>query len=235
MVFTKDSVFLNLVNGEREHKNFGKTHTIPYPLVNKSEKKFLLKNYKFNCRICNHDNFFRFVSLGFQPNPNDLINSIKKDKYFYPLEINICNNCYNAQLSSVSNYKKIYSNYIYRSSISQKFINHFNDAAKKYINILKLKKSSFIIDVGSNDGIGLKPFKSMGFKNILGFEPSKKLSNESRKIGIKTKNCFFDKKNTSNLKNKTDLILASNVFAHNDDLDALFSSMKNSIKKLEQL
>lgn len=33
MVFTKDSIFLNLVNGEREHQNYGVTHTIPYMLV----------------------------------------------------------------------------------------------------------------------------------------------------------------------------------------------------------
>ena len=231
MVFTKDSIFLNLVTGEREHKNYGKTHTIPYQLINESEKKFLLNNYKFNCRVCGKDDFFRFVSLGFQPNPNDLVTLKNKDKSLFPLEINICNNCYNAQLSTTSNYNKIYSNYVYKSSISKKFIIHFKDAAIKYIDCFKLKKNSFIIDVGSNDGIGLKPFKDLGFKNILGFEPSKKLCNESKKQRIKTRNCFFDKKNTSNLKNKADLILASNVFAHNDDLDTFFSSMKNTIKK----
>ena len=231
MVFTKDSTFLNLVTGEREHKNFGKTHTIPYQLINENEKNFLINNYKFDCRVCGKEDFFRFVSLGFQPNPNELTNSKKKDKYFFPLEINICKNCYNAQLSTTSNYKKIYSNYVYKSSISKKFTIHFKDAAFQYIDLFKLKKNSFIIDVGSNDGIGLKPFKDLRFNNILGFEPSKKLCIESNKRGIKTKNSFFDKKNTSNLKNKADLILASNVFAHNDDLDTLFSSMKNTIKK----
>ena len=231
MVFTKNSVFLNLVNGEREHKNYGKTHTIPYQLVDESEKKFLLNNYKFDCRVCGKQDFFRFVSLGFQPNPNELVTSKKKDKFFFPLEINICTNCYNAQLSTISNYKKIYSSYVYKSSVSKEFTNHFKNAASKYINLFKLKKKSFIIDVGSNDGIGLKPFRDLGFNNILGFEPSKKLCILSKKLGIKTKNSFFDKKNTLNLRNKADLILASNVFAHNDELDVLFSSMKQTIKK----
>jgi UDP-glucose 4-epimerase len=36
MIFTKDSVFVNLVNGERKHKNYGVTHTIPYELVNEN-------------------------------------------------------------------------------------------------------------------------------------------------------------------------------------------------------
>ena len=232
MVFTKDSIFLNLVNGEREHKNYGKTHTIPYQLVDDNEKKYLVDNYKFNCRVCSESSLFRFVSLGFQPHPNNLLKSKNKDKFFYPLEINICNNCYNAQLSTTSNYKKIYTNYIYKSSISKKFISHFNEAALNYINFFKLKKNtSLIIDVGSNDGIGLLPFKKLGFKNIIGFEPSKKLSKESKKLGIKTNNVFFNLKNSLKLKNKADLILASNVFAHNDNLNELFLAMKNSIKK----
>ena len=34
MIFSKDSVFLNLVKGEREHKNYGVTHTIRHVFVN---------------------------------------------------------------------------------------------------------------------------------------------------------------------------------------------------------
>tara|TARA_B100000787_G_scaffold40606_1_gene28795 strand:- start:745 stop:2406 length:1662 start_codon:yes stop_codon:yes gene_type:complete len=231
MVFTKDSIFLNLVNGEREHKNYGKTHTIPYQLVDDSEREYLVDNYKHECRVCLNESFSRFVSLGFQPHPNDLLSSNKEDKYYYPLEINICKKCFNAQLSTKSNYSKIYSNYLYKSSISKEFINHFYKAAVKYVDFFKLKKkTSFIVDIGSNDGVGLLPFKKLGYKNILGFEPSEKLSRETKKLGIKTENAFFNIKNTSKLKNKVDLILASNVFAHNDDLNELFSSMKKSLK-----
>ena len=46
MVFTKDSIFLNLVRGEREHDNYGITHTLPYPLVSDEEREQLLKDYK---------------------------------------------------------------------------------------------------------------------------------------------------------------------------------------------
>ena len=38
MVFTKDTIFLNLVRGEREHENYGITHTIPYKFVDDKEK-----------------------------------------------------------------------------------------------------------------------------------------------------------------------------------------------------
>ena len=39
MVFIEDSVFLNLVDGEREHENYGITHTIPYNLVDQQQAK----------------------------------------------------------------------------------------------------------------------------------------------------------------------------------------------------
>jgi len=43
MVFVEDSVFINLVKGEREHENFGK-HTIPYEVVKLDEvEKYILK------------------------------------------------------------------------------------------------------------------------------------------------------------------------------------------------
>ena len=40
MVFTKNSIFINLVRGEREHQNYGITHTIPYQLIDKTDKKY---------------------------------------------------------------------------------------------------------------------------------------------------------------------------------------------------
>ena len=39
MIFTKDTTFLNLVRGEREHENYGITHTIKHDLVTDKEKK----------------------------------------------------------------------------------------------------------------------------------------------------------------------------------------------------
>ena len=42
MVFTKDTTFLNLVRGEREHDNYGITHTIKHVFVDEKERDLLL-------------------------------------------------------------------------------------------------------------------------------------------------------------------------------------------------
>jgi len=222
MVFPKDTIFLNLVRGEREHDNYGVTHTIRHVLVDDKEKDLLLGCYKFDCRSCGNTKLKRVVSLGYQPLANNLLKK-KDDKCeLYPLEVNYCDKCHNCQLSVAVDPKKMFSNYLYTSSTSKSFREHFINAAKKYIKDFKLNnKRSYIIDVGSNDGVALKPFKDLGFKKILGIEPAKNLAKLANKNKIKTFNGFLEKNNLKKIKKNADLILASNVFAHSDKLNEM--------------
>ena len=123
MMFTKDSIFLNLVRGEREHQNYGITHTIPYKLVDDIDLKNIIPIYKFDCRCCGNKNLKRIISLGFQPLANNLIKSKKQKFKKYPLELNFCENCSNVQLSVAVNPKEMFSNYYYLSSTSNSFKN----------------------------------------------------------------------------------------------------------------
>ena len=226
MVFTKDTVFLNLVRGDREHKDYGITHTIKHNIVSEKEKELLLKSYKFDCRSCSNVNLKRVVSLGYQPLANNLLNKKDETCELYPLELNYCSNCHNCQLSVSVDPKKMFSNYLYTSSTSKSFRKHFEDAANKYIKELKLNsKKSYIIDIGSNDGVALKPFKDLGFKKILGVEPAKNLAKIANKNNIKTINCFLQKENLKKIKKNADVILASNVFAHSDKLKEMADCM----------
>jgi len=232
MVFPKDTIFLNLVRGEREHDNYGVTHTIRHVLVNDNEKDLLLNSYKFDCRSCGNTKLKRVVSLGYQPLANNLLNKKDEKCELYPLEVNYCGKCHNCQLSVAVNPKKMFSNYLYTSSTSKSFREHFVSAAKKYIKDFKLnKKKSYIIDIGSNDGVALKPFKDLGFKKILGIEPAKNLAKLANKNKIKTFNGFLEKNNLKKIKKNADLILASNVFAHSDKLKEMAECMFKLLSK----
>ena len=232
MVFSKDTTFLNLVRGERDHENYGITHTIKHILVDEKEKDLLLSCYKFDCRTCGNTNLKRVVSLGYQPLANNLLNT-KNEKYeVYPLEMNYCPKCHNCQLSVSVDPKKMFSNYLYTSSTSSSFRNHFITASKNYIKNFKLKpKKSYIIDIGSNDGVALKPFKDLGFDKILGIEPAKNLAKLANKNKIKTFNGFLENKNLKKIKGNADLILASNVFAHSDKLKEMTECMIKLLNK----
>ena len=231
MVFSKDTTFLNLVRGERNHENYGITHTVRHVIINEKEKNLLLSCYKYECRSCGNKNLERVVSLGFHPLANNLINKKDDSCELYPLELNYCPNCHNCQLSVAVDQKKMFSNYLYTSSTTKSFQDHFNKAAKQYVNQFKLKKKSLIIDIGSNDGIALKPFKNLGYNNILGIEPAKNLAKLANKNKIKTLNGFLEKMNLKKLENKGNLIMASNVFAHSDKLKEMAECMIKLLNK----
>ena len=232
MVFTKDTTFLNLVRGDRDHENYGISHTIRHMFVDEAERDLLMSSYKFECRSCGNSKLKRVVSLGYQPLANNLLSKKDEKCELYPLEVNYCGKCHNCQLSVAVDPKKMFSNYLYTSSTSTSFRNHFIEASKKYVKEFKLKsKSSYIIDVGSNDGVALKPFKELGFKNILGVEPAKNLAKLANKNKIKTFNGFLDKKNIKKMKKNADLILASNVFAHSDNLKEMAECMIQLLSK----
>ena len=232
MVFSKDTTFLNLVRGERDHENYGITHTVKHVFVDEKEKNLLLKYYKFDCRSCGNSDLKRVVSLGYQPLANNLLKKEQESCELYPLEVNYCSKCHNCQLSVSVDPKKMFSNYLYTSSTSKVFRDHFVKAANKYYKDLKLnKKKSYIIDIGSNDGVALKPFLDLGFKKVLGIEPAKNLAKIANKNKIKTFNGFLERKNLKKIKKNADLILASNVFAHSDKLKEMAECMFNLLNK----
>jgi hypothetical protein len=125
----------------------------------------------------------------------------------------------------------MFSHYLYVTSASTPMVKHFETAAKKYIKDFKLSpKKSYIIDVGSNDGVSLKPFKNLKYNKILGIEPAKNLAKQANKENIKTYNGFLDKKSLKNIKKNADIVLASNVFAHSNELKLMADCMLKLIK-----
>ena len=111
--------------------------------------------------------------------------------------------------------KKMFNNkYAYLASTSKVMSNHWKNFSEYVVKRFNLKKNSFIVEVGSNDGTFLSHFNK---KNSFGFEPSKSVHNVAKKKGIKSINKFFNLKNTKILKknyNNFDLIIGSNVFCH---------------------
>ncbi len=220
MVFLEDSTFLNLVRGEREHENYGITHTIPYKLVNDVFRYELMLYYKCTCRACGGSELKDVLSLGLSPLANNLANFKDDITGAFPLELKYCPACHNVQLSFVVPPELMFDTYLYQSSTAASFRKHFEDAAKKYVQEFSLGKSSLVFDLGSNDGIALRPLKEMGV-NIIGVEPAKNIADIANDSGITTINKYFDYETAREILNtygEVDIVTASNVFAHSDKL-----------------
>jgi nucleoside-diphosphate-sugar epimerase len=220
MVFLEDSIFLNLVRGEREHENYGITHTIPYILVDEKFRKQLVDGFKTECRSCGNIHMEKVISLGKSPLANNLLESKDQEFNTYPLEIDYCPSCHNVQLNFVVNPTEMFDNYLYVSSTAKSFRDHFEAAAIDYIDRFELNQNSLVIDIGSNDGVFLKPLRDRGVM-VLGVEPAKNIAEIANASGIDTVNAFFDSETVQNIKKthgKASLVTASNVFAHSDGL-----------------
>ncbi len=227
MIFLEESIFLNLVNGEREHENYGATHTLKYDLVDKMLGNNLLNSYKTECRVCggglNH-----YLSLGLSPLANNLNNKKNDDNDMYPLDLNYCKQCSNSQLSVVVPPEKMFNNYLYLSSTSQQFREHFVNFAKDLKNNLKLKKGSVVVDIGSNDGIFLDPLIKLGI-NAIGIEPAKNVAKIANSKGLTTLPEYFDKRTSLKIKKdfgQANVVTAFNVFAHGDGLKDMLTNIE---------
>ena len=184
---------------------------------------------KITCRGCNSTNLKLVISLGLSPLANNLLNSLEEKDELYPLEMVYCPNCHNCQLSYTVPAEKMFSHYLYVSSTAKSFRDHFEQVAEKYIKEFNLNSDSLVIDIGSNDGIALKPLKDRDIR-VLGVEPAKNIAEIAISNGIPTINNYFNAESIKNILDKADLITASNVFAHADGLDEIANAAFSILK-----
>ena len=233
MVFLEDSIFLNLVRGEREHENYGVTHTIPYILVNETFRQEIMNHYSSVDRAGGKGHLRPVISLGMSPLANNLLDSMEQPDELYPLEMMYCAESHNCQLSYVVPANKMFDHYLYVSSTAKSFRDHFEQAAEQYIQEFNLDENSLVVDIGSNDGIALVPLKDKGVK-VLGIEPAKNVAIIAQEKGIDTISTYFNTTTAVDILNnygQVDIVTASNVFAHADGLEeianAVFKMLKN--------
>lgn len=185
-------------------------------------------NYKnhLNCRVCQSDDLVPYLDLGFLPLSNNLAltseNALNAERY--PLKVLLCQQCGLSQLSIVVPPEEMFSHYIYRSGISQGYIDHCGAMAKELKEIHNLNEDSFHIDIAGNDSTLIQQFikNGIGRKNkSLNVDPAENLVhlNESNDVRIYT--AFWGMKAATHLENtywpKADVITATNVWAHIDN------------------
>ncbi|MEI7906236.1 MAG: methyltransferase domain-containing protein, partial [Bacteroidota bacterium] len=185
-----------------------------------------------NCRLCNSVRITKVVDLGFHPLADTFLSEtmLHEPEVSYPLQLGLCHSCGHVftlySVSAEDRYQK--NEYSYDSSNSRVSIEHFKEFAEAVIEESQIDKNSLIVDIGSNVGTLLSHFKSFGYQNVLGVEPSKNISRIAIKSGIPTINEFFTQKAATEIKSvgSEKLLLSSNVVNHADDLVGLLSTAR---------
>ena len=90
------------------------------------------------------------------------------------------------------------------------------------------------MEAGSNDGTFLKEIYNFSKAKILGVDPSKNITNISRRKKIETFTNYFNRKTSKiilNKKGNADVIYGANVFNHVDDIGDFLEGVEILLKK----
>jgi SAM-dependent methyltransferase len=207
--------------------------TLPSIQINGKITKMeeIYKNHT-RCRVCNSTNLEKYLDLGLVPLANNLENTQQKAMYSeqFPLEIMLCKDCGLSQLSIVIDPEKLYSHYTYRSSINVGYIKHCRKMVTELKSKYSLDRNSFVIDIAGNDGTLLKEFIEEIRCDVLNIDPAENLVQICKNQGIPAWNVFWSYEISKALKGQADIITATNVFAHVDNVTDFLKAAKMALK-----
>ena len=173
------------------------------------------------CRACNSIDLFSALDLGDLPIANELLHDDGHEVQVFPLHLRICKECGLGQVQDVVTPVRLFQDYRYLSSISDSFVSHAKEFAKKVTHNLGLTSKDLVIELASNDGYLLQHFVELGV-GVLGIEPAENVAALAKSLGIPTINDFFGLKLARDLQllhsEPPKIIIANNVLAHVPDI-----------------
>ena len=182
-----------------------------------------------HCLACGSIDLRNILNLNDQPLANSYLNNRNEKENKYELKVKTCYKCTHLQLSVAVDPKKIYKKYDYLSGTTKTYLEYMNSFYSFCIKNLDKIKNKNILDIGCNDGSQLDVFKKKKFKTF-GVDPAKniyKISSKKHKIYCS----FFNKKIVNKIKQKFDLIIFQNSFAHNPNPLKLLLLIKKLMHK----
>lgn len=188
----------------------------------------------FCCRSCGSTRAHTVLDLGLQPLANNLLRpeDLGAEEPRFPLVMAVCNDCWLLQITETIPPVKLFTEYLYFSSVSDALLNHARNAAQRYRQDYQLDSKSLVVEVASNDGYLLQNFVETSIP-CLGVEPARNIAEVARERGIPTWNQFFNTSTALEIvaqKGAADLILGNNVFAHAPDTNDFVAGLATLVK-----
>lgn len=187
------------------------------------------------CQSCGYAGLRTIVDLGKQPMCNRFLNKksdFRKEKS-YPLELVYCPNCNLVQLSYILPTSVTFDkNFNYLTATNPEITRYFNRLGNELRGKFRLSKDDYVVDIGSNDGTALVPFRKRGI-GVLGVDPAPKPAAIANEKGIRTIVDSFENSVERIIKitgGRIKLITAYNVLAHTHDINEFLDGIRDILK-----
>ena len=171
------------------------------------------------CVCCDSENINLLLDLNKQPLANSYHDN-SKELEKYPLGVNLCQDCCHIQLTDVVNPDLLFKDYLYVSGTTETLRDNFKwfaDFVLEYTANCRWNwpnpRVQSVLDVACNDGSQLDCFKKKQAIETFGVDPAENLY----ELSSKNHNVICDYFDSSLFDRTFDVIIAQNVFAHNDN------------------
>ena len=182
------------------------------------------------CRVCDSNRLTPAIDLGIQPWANHFITPEQVGKEpTYPLRVLYCEDCQTAQLDYTVPKETMFSEHTYLSGTTKTLSDHFQKTAQTVdTRFFSERSQKSMLDIGSNDGTQLKHYRELGY-DILGVEPGKLPSELANAEGLTTLRTFFNVETARSIGRKFEVINASGVFFHLEELHSVTEGIRESL------
>jgi SAM-dependent methyltransferase len=210
--------------------------TLPAPKTQRHPINVGQHKHHTQCRFCSSEDMTPVIDFGYVPLARGFLKSdstketVEREKK-YPLQICFCPKCNLLQVNNIVDSDTLFKDYFYFSSAIKTLVDHFDAYAKELKQQYKDAEKRLVVEIGSNDGVFLKPLKREGFR-VVGVDPAVNVASPLLKEGYDVEiACFEDVADKIVQKHgKADVITSSNSFAHIDNMHAVIQGVKKVLK-----
>tara|TARA_R110000751_G_scaffold158376_3_gene263956 strand:- start:212 stop:1456 length:1245 start_codon:yes stop_codon:yes gene_type:complete len=169
---------------------------------------------KTNCICCDSTDLKLVLDLHEQPLANSY-HTKEEVLESFPLGLNLCRKCFHLQLSHIVDPDLLFKHYLYVSGTTKTLKDYFKWFASYTMNRSMQDRGHQreVLDIACNDGTQLDFYKSSGW-GTYGVDPAENLYKDSSKNHTVLCEYFSE---DSFKGRRFDVILAQNVFAHNEN------------------
>jgi hypothetical protein len=179
------------------------------------------------CRISDSADLSVFFDLGRQPLANALLQSPDEDEDVYPLRLGFCPESSLVQLMETVAKEKLFRNYVWVSGTAATTREYAQLFCRRAMKALGEPRDAFVLEIASNDGTFLGPFRALGLKT-LGIDPARNLAAEATGNQIETWPEFWATgvaRRVLKERGPVDFVFARNVVPHVSEIHEVIRGM----------
>jgi SAM-dependent methyltransferase len=189
--------------------------------------------HRTTCRLCDSPDVELVVKLEPIPLSENYTATSEAGKSAprYPVDVYMCAACGHVQQLDVIDSESLWAGYTYFSGQAVGMADHFRQVAAKIRSSYQPPPGSLVVDIGSNDGSLLRPFKEAGHR-VLGIDPATEIARQATLSGIETIPELMSLRLAREVREKhgpAHVVCMFNAFAHADNMHEVAESIRTML------